>query len=241
MLSSQRQLVRAHRDPALQEIQKITRMSPSALLQDDGTIRRRFEALVRDNIAFVNNWSHPRITPQTQRMYSKRKPVNKASAEYVQGCRVRLDQERVTYTVSRACDMQRPEGSRSEFVQASDPDIVSALDTKIRESRTLIFWPGALVSSKVDMFVHFIMKQNNVLLQFESTQSGDGYSQSQLLILIDVPTNKQVSSRSSITLYASPLGQNEYTLDEEVPTEEQLLSMDWTKVEVGIAIKQYIT
>ena len=79
------------------------------------------------------------------------------------------------------------------------------------------------------------------MVQFESTQNGEGYSQSQLLILLEVPTEQQVSSRSSITMYASPSGQNEYTLGEEVPTEEELLAEDWTKVEIRIAVERYVT
>ena len=138
--------MRAHSDPALQEIQNITRMSPDVLLRDDGTIRRRFESLIRNNIAIVDSWSNERITPQTQRMYSKRKPANEASAEYVRGCKDRLNREAIPYRMSTSSDLQRPDGSRSEFVTATDPDILSALNTKTREPKELLFWPGALVS-----------------------------------------------------------------------------------------------
>ena len=50
-----------------------------------------------------------------------------------------------------------------------------------------------------------------------------------------------MTSGSSITMYASPSGQNEYTLDEEVPTEEELLAQGWTRVEIGIAVERYVT
>ena len=42
-------------------------------------------------------------------------------------------------------------------------------------------------------------------------------------------------------MYASPSGQNEYTLNEEVPTEEELLTQGWTRVEIGIAVERYVT
>ena len=62
-----------------------------------------------------------------------------------------------------------------------------------------------------------------------------------MLILLDVPTEQHVTSGSSITMYASPSGQNEYTLDEEVLTEEELLAQGWTRVEIGIAVERYVT
>ena len=132
-------------------------MSPDALMRDDGTIRRRFERLVRDNITFVNSWSNPRITPETQRMYSRRKPASEASAEYVRGSKDRLDREAIPYTMSISSDLQRPDGSRSEFVTATDPEILTALDTKTREPKELLFWPGALVSKLWNIFPPFVL------------------------------------------------------------------------------------
>ena len=115
------------------------------MLHDNGEIRRRFKELIRENISIVTSWDHERISPQTQRMYSRRKPANEAAREYVRGSKATLDEQGIQYILSTSSDVQRPEGSRAEFIAAADPDLICALNTKVRESRELLFFPGALV------------------------------------------------------------------------------------------------
>ena len=104
-------LVRAHRDPALQRIQQISRTSPRILCEDNGTIKSEFVQLMSDNIMFVDKWTHPMIDNNVQRMYSRRRPASQAADEYAMGCLRRLVDSGDAHLVSTAVDLQRPDGS----------------------------------------------------------------------------------------------------------------------------------
>ena len=213
-------LVRAHGDPALQRIQQILRMSPTFLREDDGTLKSEFVQLMSDNITFVDKWTHPMIGNNVQRMYSRRRPASQAADEYAMGCLRRLVESGDEHFVSKAVDLQRPDGSRADFLPASDPDLLKTINTKSKEPKTLVFWRYAT---------------------YEATVNGEGFSQSQLLLMIDLPTLEQVSSKSPIHLMAAPKGTNQFEIGTNMPTEEELLDRGWTKVTISVPEERYIT
>ena len=151
--------VRAHRDPALQRIQHISRMSPRILRDDNGTIKTEFERLMIDNITFVDSWTHSSIGNNVQRMYSKRRPASQAATEYAMGCLRRLVESGDEHLVSTAVDLQRPDGSRADFLPALDPDLLKTINIKSKEPKTLVFWRYAT---------------------YKATVNGESFSQSQL-------------------------------------------------------------
>lgn len=212
--------MRAHRDPALQRIQHISRMSPRILRDDNGTIKTEFERLMIDNITFVDSWTHSSIGNNVQRMYSKRRPASQAATEYTMGCLRRLVESGDEHLVSTAVDLQRPDGSRADFLTASDPDLLKTINTKSKEPKTLVFWRYAT---------------------YEATVNGESYSQSQLLLMIEIPTLEQVTSKSPIFLMAAPNGTNQFELGDNMPTEEELLERNWTKVSIGVPEERYFT
>jgi len=207
-----KQSVRAHSDPYLQEIQNITRMSPSKL-KGNMHLKEKFANLVHNNIQFADNWDDSKIVPNTQRMYSKRNKAVKAAEENSKRIISMLKRDGVHHIVSRAEDFQQIAGSRVVMVSATDNGLKSQLDRKCREPKTLVFYSGAL---------------------FEATVNGKNYSQSQILRLIDVPTQEQVDNREPIFFMASPSGNDHYSINTEdaLPTEEELKKQGWTKVKI---------
>ena len=205
--------VRAHGDPKLQEIQKITRMSPSRL-RGNVELKEKFAKLIRENLKFVDDWDDPSIGPSTQKMYSKRNKAVKAAEESSQRIINSLERDAVDHVVSHAEDFQQVAGSRVVPVPATDSGLKSALDRKCREPKTLVFYSGAL---------------------FEATVNGKNYSQSQILRLINVPSQEQVENRAPIWFMACPSGDNHYCINTEdpVPTEEELEKQGWTRVEIA--------
>jgi predicted GIY-YIG superfamily endonuclease len=204
--------VRAHSDPHLQEIQKITRMSPS-LLKGNVKLKKKFTSLIKKHIKFASDWEDEKIGPNTQRMYPKRrKAVNAAEANAKNVIR-RLQNNDTSHVVSNAKDYQQAIGSRALMAPASDDGLKTTLDRKCREPRTLVFFSGAL---------------------FEATMNNKNFSQSQVLRLINVPSQKDVDNHVPIRMMASPCGSNHYSIDteERVPTEEELEKQGWTKVEI---------
>ena len=204
--------VRAHNDPDLQEIQNITRMSPS-ILKNSKDLKERFGELIRKTIQFADDWDDPKIVPNTQKMYSKRNKAVKSAEVNSNRIISMLKRDSVHHVVSRAEDFQQIAGSRVVMVSATDNGLKSQLDRKCREPKTLVFYSGAL---------------------FEATVNGKNYSQSQILRLINVPTQEQVDNREPIFFMASPSGNDHYSINTEdaVPTEEELKKQGWTKVKI---------
>jgi DNA replication protein DnaC/predicted GIY-YIG superfamily endonuclease len=214
--------VRAHSDPDLQEIQNITRMSPS-VLKGNVQLKEKFAKLIREHIQFADDWDDKKIGPNTQRMYSKRIKAVKAAEENAKSIIGSLEREGISHIVSHAEDFQQVAGSRVVMVTASDAGLKSALDRKCREPKTLVFFPGAL---------------------FEATVNGKNYSQSQVLRLINVPTQDEVDSRAPIWMMASPSGNGHYNINTEdsVPTEEELEKQGWSRVQIETGREdQFIT
>jgi len=197
-------------------------MNASTLRKSDD-LRKRFELLIRRNITFLDSWEDPRIHPNMVRMYAKKKSVSAAMEEYVTSSSSNLCQRNEHFVISTARDMQKTAGSRADLHTATDPVIVSGLDAKVREPRRLLFYRGAL---------------------FESTVNANGVNQSQLMMMLVVPTQKEVDNKEAIWLWAAPtqggLDYRSTLVLDEIPDEDTLRSEGWTQVRVHLPEERLI-
>ena len=150
---------------------------------------------------YIPDWDDDRITHDVQQMFSRGMPAYKPSSEYVKRVQKKLETERTPHIVNKSVDLQRIANTRAEFVPATSDGIINALNKDTKEPETLLFWKGAT---------------------FEATLNGDGYNQSQLLLMINVPTQEELNSRLPITLMAAPSGDTYIDLSDGVPTQEVL-------------------
>jgi len=212
--------VRAHQDPSFQEIQNITRMSPSKLKQNKA-IKRRFTELMSKHITFVDDFDNSIITPDVQRMHSKRKPAFVASNEYIAACQKQFESNNTPFLICNSEDYQHRIGSRADFVPATSKVLIDAMNKTLKEPPKLLFWKGAM---------------------FEATFNGDGYYQSQLLIMLRLPTAEEIRKKSPLALFVAPAhGINGLDVSNGIPSEQDLLSHQWKPVKIPIAPKREVS
>jgi len=208
--------VRAHGDIMFQKLQDITRMSPQ-VLRSSPDLERKFKEMASQTLTFVPSWDNILINKDTQRLYPKKKPAIQASEEYVTATINELTRSGHDFIVSYADDKQRPNGSRSLYRKADDRDLISKINVTVREPPRLVFFEGAVFEATTN------------------TSSGKkGFSQSQLLIMLQLPSEEIVKSKATITLIASPVGVMTipYKEDGSIPSKEELLSNGWKEVNV---------
>ena len=208
--------VRAHGDIPFQKLQDITRMSPR-VLRSSPELEQKFKDLASQSLTFVTDWDSPLINRDTQRLYPKKKPAVQASEEYVNATISELTRLGQRFIVSHAEDKQRPNGSRSLYRRADDKDLINKINVTVREPPRLVFFEGAVFEATTNM-----------------TSGRKGFSQSQLLIMLQLPSEETVRSKATITLIASPVGETTipYRSDGSIPTKEELLQNDWKEVKV---------
>ena len=214
-----RSSVRAHGDPDFQRIQNITRMPPRTLLQDPD-LEREFKSLVADNMTFARDWNDAAITPDVQRMYARRMPAYEAASEFVASCERMFQNNGTVHTVSKAVDLQQTADTRAKYVPAYLSFITAALNHGLKEPENLLFWHGA---------------------QFEATLNGDGFNQSQILIMLDVPTQEVISMKAPIHLLAAPPTVTSIDTSKRVPSLDELLDDGWKQVVVRHSPEQPVT
>ena len=90
----------------------------------------------------------------------------------------------------------------------------------VKEPRKLLFWSGA---------------------QFEATLNGEGFNQSQLLIMLEVPTANMIMLKTPISLLAAPAGVNYIDVSNGIPSYNELVAAKWRPVKVGHAPDRPIT
>lgn len=77
---------------------------------------------------------------------------------------------------------------------------------------------------------------------FEATFNGDGYYQSQLLIMLQLPTREVLRNKSPLELLVAPAyGIHYLDMSNGIPSEQYLLSHQWKKVKIPIAPKREVS
>lgn len=175
---------------------------------------------MRDNVNFVNSMNDPRLGLNVQRMYGNRKSATAQADDYVLTSLTHLRKQNITFTVCSAEDYQKTAYSRTDLQLTQSEDIKLTLDRKVREPRRLIFFKGAT---------------------FEATVNGNGFSQSQILLMLEVPTREAIENNWDITLFAAPSEYNPSALTNEVREESELLNNGWKKVQISTSPERLIT
>ena len=147
-------------------------------------------------------------------------PAYQAASEFVASCERMFQSNGTVHTVSKAVDLQRTADTRAEYVPAFSTFMTAALNHGLKEPERLLFWQGA---------------------QFEATLNGDGFNQSQLLIMLEVPTQEVVSAKGPIHLLAAPPNVTSVNTSERVPALDELLNYGWKQVIVRHSPEQTVT
>ena len=181
-----------------------------------------FKKHVSKSIAFVKSFKDERITPKTMKLYHRRKPANEALEDYIDDTIASLTRKRVRFTISVSKDQQKVRDSLAGMQQTHNEKIVMMLSHKVREPRRLVFFPGAV---------------------FEATENTNNYAQSQLMIIIDPPSNKTIQAKKPFEVMAAPAGGarlDEILSSDDIPTEDYLCSKGWKKVVVNISDERIV-
>ena len=211
--------VRAHSDRNFQRIQELTRMSPKKLMSNIA-FKEEFIRLFQSSFSFAPNFDHESITSNVQCMYARRMPAFEAASRYVNRCESQFNIDGTPYILNIAVDMQRIVHTHYDFSEATSDFMITALNHGAKEPKKLLFFEGAL---------------------FEATLNGDGFNQSQLMLMVDLPTADMVGSKSPIKLYAAPPGVNYIDLTDGIPSVHVLVNDGWTEVSVGHCPEHHIT
>ena len=193
------------------------------MLQNDPSLKARFIKLIIENIRFVDSFHDPLITPDFLRMYHRKKSVNAALNEFIDDIINVLDNEDLDFTVAVSKDMQKVSDSRTDLSLTEEVSVVKMLDQKVREPRRLLFYSGAL---------------------FEATVNTADYSQSQTMIMLEVPTEEDIENKRPLSLLAAPAddGLIDQLFDfRNPPSEDLLLSKKWKKVKVNISGERLVS
>ena len=210
--------VRAHADPQLQKLQSITRMNPFVLRESEELKTEFVQAC--ECLTFVDDWTSSEITSETQCMFPTKKPKREASEQFINACKRDFASNNIHYITNDSKDLQRLLGSRGEFHPAISEDVIEGLNSAMKEPQTLLFWRGGL---------------------YEATVNTNQFNQSQILLLLDVPTRQQLDNKESIVMYAAPAGIPVVVDMENLPTEADLLQTGWKKVRVKHSPARTIT
>ena len=99
-----RHSVRAAGDFWFQKLQDLTRICPNSLKRNEKAYKRKFRKLALKCLTFVSSWDNSIINHDVQRMYSRCKPAQEASNEYVDACKIQFLQEGKHFVVSNSDD-----------------------------------------------------------------------------------------------------------------------------------------
>lgn len=118
--------------------------------------------------------------------------------------------------ICRSHDLMKYAGSTVDLKSAEDePDVVKMLNSssKVKEPKRLMLFPGCL----------YEVTRNN---------KQQGYFNSQLLILLSMPSDEDIENMRPLTMYACPCGQKspDRHFFETVPSEDEVINVwGWKK------------
>lgn len=201
--------VRAHNDNDFSRLQYIARMSPRSYIENPNLLNT-FKKLLEKCCTFVPSWTADIITPDVHRVYGKKHPAREACDAYVQQVKSKLNISE--YIESKSQDVQLTYNSHQEW-QTASPRTSTYLNHIVKEPQTLLFFKGA---------------------KFIFTYNEDGkFSQSQIGLLLQKPTQSDVKKFKRIPILVSPPGIKDAKYDPH-KSEQCYLDEGWTKFKVGV-------
>ena len=202
--------VRAANDDAFKRIQQIARYTYNKLL-DEPDLIEEFINLCSNNFTFVESWEDEKILPSTMRLYSKKVPANDASRQFIERVRRFIPDSHRASQVSE--DVQKSRYSHQDWHVATE-QTSSQLEQRLKEPHELLFFKGAV---------------------YELTFNSKGeFSNTQLVILYDLPNNDQLSNWKKIKVLKAPVGQKEISFDLNL-SKEDFFFQGFEEIEIGVA------
>ena len=206
--------VRAFGDPDYQRLQHICRLHYQQL-EDNPELVEEFIDLCSRCLTFVDDWSDPQIEPSTMRLYSKKVPAREAANQFAERVRRHVSMNEVRERI--ADDVEKSQFSQQEWYQASERSM-SALDQKVKEPRSLLFFRGAV---------------------FVCTFNKKGFfSQAQMALLFDLPNQEDLDNWRPINVLLAPPGLKEIIFDEQ-KSKEEYVNDGFKEVKVGVCPQSY--
>ncbi len=194
---------------------------PAKHLIGNESIKKRFKELMMEYIDFVESWQDEKITIETLRLYHRKLPASESMDKIIDEEIKRLKQKKNrNYILHEATDYSKVKGSRASLKRTKNTRVRKLLNRKTREPSRLLFYVGA---------------------KYEATINTKEYSQSQLLIMVELPNKEDIKNKKSIALMAAP-PRGEIpaciTSADYVHTETSLREMGWTKVLVPVTFER---
>ena len=186
---------------------------PLSTLQDESNdYVDEFIELISNHCTFVPSWDDSIINEKTYRLYSKKVPAKAASRQYAE--RVKRCLRPNQYISRTALDVEKQRFSHSEWY-ASSQSTIDQIEIIRKEPTELLFFRGG---------------------QYEFTFNKDGkFSQSQMALLYDLPSQEDVESFRKIKILCAPPGLKNFAIDVDNVTKEELLNEGFTEVSIGVA------
>ena len=191
--------VHAHGESDFQRLQNIARMHPDKYEEDPG-LMEEFEFLLLSTCTFVSSWDNDKTTSSTYRLYGKIMPAKEATDLYIQQVKTQLPKDMVNERFSE--DIQIAHGAQSGWTDASETTS-SYLDRKMKESRRIIFFVGAIY-------------------QFTYNDNQSRFNQSQLGLLISLPSQADLDSFRKIPILVAPPGLKDFVYNESLLLDDYL-------------------
>ena len=202
--------VRASGDPNFERAQQIARY-PYWKFAESPELIDEFVELVSSNFTFVEDWTSEKITPSTYRLYSKKVPAKDASQQFVERARRQISAS--VLKCRKSDDVEKSRFSHREWRPASQ-HTADQLEQAVKEPNELLFFRGA---------------------KYEFTYNEESkFSQSQLALLYDLPSQDVLDGFRKLFVLAAPPGIKDIEFDTDA-SKEFYLEKGFKEVKVGVA------
>ena len=202
--------VRACNDANYERVQQIARMHPTEY-KEDPSLLVEYRRLITNVFTFVKTWNDKQIDPNTFRLYGKHVPAREETMRYINSVKGCLDDR--NYILRDSEDVQNLLCSNTEWNPATE-ETSKRLDRQVKEPRTLLLFKGGIYS--------FTFNKRNV------------FSQSQLCLLIKLPSREDVHTFKPFEVLLAPGGIQDVQYDETTLL-QTYIEQGWKKVRIGTA------
>lgn len=195
--------VRAATDPDFMRIQEITRLDTVTLSKPE--TRSEFISLFEHTFSFVTDLDDPSMPRNILYTFGQKRPIRKQEKRLVN---VVLASHALTRTSHAIDEEKNVHGTNYRPASASTSRI---LDRDVKEPKTLVLIQGG----------RYQLTYNN----------GAKFSNAQLAVLFDLPTQEHVDKKLALKMVVAPAGCK--IVPDDTVTRDQLLGMGWKEESVG--------
>lgn len=193
-----------------------------------GPIMKEWVELFGDIIRVVSHFKE--VDPNWVQIFHRKKSASASIDTWINNTMgyLRRNNSAIEPKVCYARDLMKYAGSTVDLKSAdNEPDVVKMLNSssKVKEPKRLMLFPGCI---------------------YEATRNNkqNGYSNSQLLILLSMPSDDDIENMKPLTMYACPCGKKgpDRHFFETVPSEDEVINnWGWKKVKVVPAMENFVT